>query len=258
VERLNSGRLNQSVQEQIKLYILEAGLKAGDLIPTEKELGEQLGISRTSIREALRSLEAIGIIESKHGVGRFLREFNYDAILQNLGYNIQVNVQDFREIIEVRVALEQSFVEQVAGRIKPHTIEELHRIVGTLDELIATGRPEEELINTHTQFHMKLYESMENTLLLHLIRLFSTVQMSLTQADKYHTSDLSEFADLHRGIVEAVELGDGALAKARMMEHFKDVIAWGKEHQGSGPPIEAITNGHSPEGGEKGKGRGHN
>lgn len=252
MERLNSGQLNQSVQEQIKLYILEAGLKAGDLIPTEKELGEQLGISRTSIREALRSLEAIGIIESKHGVGRFLREFNYDAILQNLGYNVQVNVQDFREIIEVRVALEASFVEQVARRIKSHTIDELYRIVGRLEELINTGRPEEELITTHTQFHMKLYESMENTLLLHLIRLFSTVQMSLTQADKYHTSDLSEFADLHRSIVEAVELGDGDLAKQRMMEHFKDVIAWGREHQGSAPPIEAITGGQSPRGGDRG------
>ena len=51
-----------------------------------------MGISRTSIREALRSLEALGIMESRHGVVRFLREFNYDAILKNLSYHIEVNV----------------------------------------------------------------------------------------------------------------------------------------------------------------------
>lgn len=239
LERITNTQLNRTAQEQIKLYILQQGLKAGDLLPTEKALGERLGISRTSIREALRSLEAIGIIGAKHGVGRFLREFNYDAILQNLGYNVLVNVQDFREIIDVRVALETSFVEQVAPRIEAETINKLYESVSHMEYLVRKGRPEEELIETHTQFHIKLYEGLENTLLLHLIRLFSTVQLKLTQAREYSTSDIGEFADLHRAVVNAIEARDPGLAKQRLIEHFKDVISWSRRHEGSPRPLDA-------------------
>ena len=66
LKRIKTDSLNTTAQKQIKLFIIESGLKAGDTLPTEKEMEEQLGISRTSIREALRSLEALGIMESRH------------------------------------------------------------------------------------------------------------------------------------------------------------------------------------------------
>jgi len=65
--------LQSFVQEQLKLYIVESNLKCGDLLPTEKELSIKLGVSRTAIRESLKVLETLGIIETKHGVGRFVK-----------------------------------------------------------------------------------------------------------------------------------------------------------------------------------------
>lgn len=251
LERIDNRQLNRTAQERIKLYIMQQGLNAGDLLPTEKELGERLGISRTSIREALRSLEAIGILGAKQGVGRFLREFNYDAILQNLDYNVRMNVRDFREIIEIRIALETSFIAQVTPHVREDTIRALYDIITQMERLVDDGRPEEELIMAHTQFHMKLYENLENTLLLHLIQMFSTVQLKLTQANQYHTSDIGEFTKLHRSIVQAIELRDPSLARERMAHHFKDVVAWSKQYYGSAPEVDApLTDNQPAEGGD--------
>ena len=231
LKNLKSESLNIATQEQIKVFIIESGLKAGDLLPTEKAPEEQLGISRTSIREALRSLEAIGIVESRHGVGRFLREFNYDAILENLSYNINVNVKDFREIIEVRMALESCFLEKVVPRMDENDIQQLYEILEKMSEEVKSGEEEQQLIRVHTEFHLKLYEKENNKLLLHLIRIFATIQRKLTVANRYHTSDRKEFIELHRRLVQAIERGDPALAVDRLLEHFKDVVAWTREHE---------------------------
>jgi DNA-binding FadR family transcriptional regulator len=231
LRRIKGESLNATAQEEIKLFIVESGLKGGDPIPTEKVLEEKLGISRTSIREALRSLEALGIIETRHGVGRFLREFNYDAILANLSYNISVNVQNFREIIEIRIALETNFLEQVTPTMTDEVLSELSEIVDRMEEEVYHGEPDEGLIQTHTDFHLKLYESADNQLLLHLIRMFATIQRTLTMLKQYRTSDTGEFVQLHRRLVEALAERDPVLAKERLLEHFKDVIAWSKEHR---------------------------
>ncbi|RKX78526.1 MAG: hypothetical protein DRP87_06075 [Spirochaetes bacterium] len=231
LKKIKNDSLISTAQQQIKLFIIESGLKAGDVLPTEKVLEEQLGISRTSIREALRSLEALGIVESRHGVGRFLRDFNYDAILENLSYNIQVNVKDFRDIIDVRIALETSFLELEVPRFSESDIEELRAILNKMEYQVNHGYRDEELIQTHTSFHLKLYEGTKNQLLLHLIRIFATIQRTLTVLNKYRTSNKREFIELHRRLIEAIEHGDTALARERLIEHFKDVIAWSEEHK---------------------------
>ncbi|GAH35252.1 unnamed protein product [marine sediment metagenome] len=61
-----------------------------------------MGISRTAIREALKRLETLGIIEVRPGVGRFVREFNFEAILKGLPYNLEMDIKNFREVLEVR------------------------------------------------------------------------------------------------------------------------------------------------------------
>lgn len=229
-KQLNNAKLNKSVQEQVKLYILESKLKAGDVLPTEMDLSEQIGVSRTSIREALRSLEALGIIESKHGVGRFIKEFDYEAILQNLAYNIQVHVRDFSEIIDVRIALETYFIEKVVSFLSEEDMNELDRIVTAMEQKIEAGCTDEELIENHTDFHLTLFKRSENDLLLHLIRVFSDVQYMLTIADQYHTSDMREFIELHRQLISALKAHDAQLVKQRLYAHYKDVNAWRSEH----------------------------
>ena len=102
----------ESALQSIKLYILQNNLKAGDMLPPELELADLLGVSRPTLRETLRSLEALGIVRTVHGKGRFIRDFNYDAMVENLNYSLRIHMDDFREIIDVRMALEEKFLER--------------------------------------------------------------------------------------------------------------------------------------------------
>ena len=231
LKNIKKSSISVSAQEQIKLFIVESELKSGDLLPTEKMLEEQLGISRTSIREALRSLEAIGILESRQGVGRFLRDFNCDAILDSLSYNIKVNVKDFREIIDVRIALESSFLEKNINRFTSRDIEDLYVILEKMEQGVKRRQNEQELIVVHTEFHLKLYEHEENNLLMHLIRMFASFQGTLTVLKKYRTLDRDEFIRLHRRLVKAIEVRDAGMVQQRLIEHFQEAISWSNRHR---------------------------
>lgn len=229
MKSLRSTRLNESVQDQIRMYIIQHGLKPGDLIPTEKALGEALGISRTSIREALRSLEAVGSIETRHGVGRFVREFNYDALVSSLTHGMQVSVKNFDDIIAVRMALEHTFITRSIPLLTPEDIQTLRMLLQRMSDIASGDTEEDELISVHTEFHLALYKPLNNQLLTTLIEMFSTLQRSLTHLREYRTSDLGDFIQLHARLVDALEERDVELAELRLQEHFKDVISWSSQ-----------------------------
>src|SRR6266567_958567 len=93
--------LYQAVQEEIKSYILKHRLVPGDAIPTEHELAQQLDISRNSVREAVKSLEALGILESRAGSGLYVRSFSFDSILNNLPYGLLFDLKVLMDLVEV-------------------------------------------------------------------------------------------------------------------------------------------------------------
>lgn len=113
LKNLKTQDLQGLIQEQLKLYIIENGMKSGDPFPTEYELAERLGISRTAIREALKRLETLGIIEVRPGVGRFIREFNFEVILKGLPYNLEMDIKNFQEVLEVRFCLESGLSTKI-------------------------------------------------------------------------------------------------------------------------------------------------
>lgn len=228
LESLKSEDLHRRVQRSLKEYVISAGMKSGDPIPTEMELSERLGISRTAIREGLKGLEALGIIEVRPGIGRFLREFNFEAILDSLSYSLELTPAVFRELLEVRIALESSFLTRDIDKFTDQDFARLREILAEMGRLIETGVDERELVSVHTSFHIELYRHSDNSLLRKLIEIFSTVQRQLTITNRYHTEDRTQFRNLHLGIVEALEQRDAELARRRLIEHFAEAIRWSR------------------------------
>lgn len=235
--------LSHQVKERLKLYFVANGLTTGDPIPTEHELSSRLNVSRAALREALKSLESLGIIEVRPGMGRFLATFNVNAILDNLAYGIECNVRDFGDILDVRIALEETFLARYAGRFTPERIRELRNIVEDMRRLVDKGGSEDELIQVHTDFHLALYREPGNWLLLSLIKTFSTVQRSLTLLRRYRTQDMSRFIAQHVALVDAIETGDAALVRDRLLEHFEEALAWSAtEVRKSAPEATSVSN----------------
>jgi len=232
LKNLKTQDLQGLIQEQLKLYIIENGMKSGDPFPTEYEVAERLGISRTAIREALKGLETLGIIEVRPGVGRFVREFNFEAILKGLPYNLEMDIRNFREVLEVRFCLESWFVAKDINKFTKENITEFKEILKKLEFQVLNDFGEKELVETHSQFHCALYKNSDNSLLIDLIKIFSTIQRNLTLLHRYKTKDRNLFIRQHQLLLEAIEKKDSHLAQKRLEEHFAEARAWAESHKG--------------------------
>jgi len=232
LKNLKTQDLQGSIQEQLKLYIIENGMKSGDPFPTEYALAERLGISRTTIREALKRLETLGIIEVKPGVGRFIREFNFEVILNGLPYNLEMDLKNFQEVLEVRFCLESWFIVKDINKFTKENIAECKEILKKLEFQVLNNFEEKESVEIHAQFHCALYKNSDNSLLINLIKIFSSIQRNLVLLHRYKTKDRNLFIRLHKLLIEAIEKKDSRLARKRLEEHFAEALAWVESHKG--------------------------
>jgi len=234
LKRLKTANLQEQIREQLKLYISARGLKSGDALPTEKEFAEALGTSRTVVRETLKSMESLGIVEVRPGIGRFIREFNFEAILDNLPYSLDNDVRSFKEVLEIRVSLETYFLIRDLKRFSPTDIAELDGLIAELDHLVRAGSPEAELIGLHTDFHCALFRNSDNRLLIRLIGIFASIQRNLTVLNQYRSGNRPLFVRQHAAIVESIRSGDPEGVRRVMMEHFQEPLSWVQRHSGLG------------------------
>ena len=232
LKNLKPQDLQGLIQEQLKLYIIENEMKSGDPFPTEYDLAEKLGISRTAIREALKKLETLGIIEVRPGVGRFIREFNFETIFKSLPYNLEMDIKNFQEVLEVRFCLESWFIAKDINKFTKENIAEFKEILKKLEFQVLNNLEEKESVETHSQFHCALYKNSDNSLLINLIKIFSSIQRNLVLLHRYKTKDRNLFIRQHKLLLEAIEKRDSRLAQKRLEEHFTEAMAWVENHKG--------------------------
>jgi GntR family transcriptional repressor for pyruvate dehydrogenase complex len=237
LQKIKTQDLQEQIQNQIKSYIIRRKLRGGDPLPTEKELAESLGTSRTAIRESLKAMESLGIIEVRPGIGRFIREFNFEAILNNLPYQLDTDVRNFKDVLEVRISLESFFISRDIGLYTAADIAALEDLLLRLEDKVKQDSEEKELIGLHTDFHCALYKNSDNRLLIRLIKIFATIQRNLTLINEYHSGNRLLFIAQHRRIVEAIKSRDPAQAREALIEHFEEPLSWVEYHKGfSGTP----------------------
>jgi DNA-binding FadR family transcriptional regulator len=213
-----NGRLSQTVQEAIRRYILDHRLAAGDALPPEGQLAQELGVSRPSVREAVKALEALGVLEARAGVGLFVRAFSFDPILDNLAYSIGQDRDSVAELLYLRKQLEAGAIEDVAERITPSLLRVLRSVVDRMGERAALGQasPEEDRF-----FHRTLFAGLEQPLLLKLLDVFWAVYRRLRdQTALAQSADPIRSWENHRRIVEALETGERGAARRAMLDHF--------------------------------------
>ncbi|SEQ72733.1 FadR/GntR family transcriptional regulator [Piscibacillus halophilus] len=132
----NSSKIKvyQEVLEQIRLFIEEHELSEGDRLPSERELADQLGASRSSVREALRAIELLGLIETKHGEGTFLRTYRPYHSVELLATFVLRQPKTKEELLDVRQILEQQCIIRVMDHISSEDIDDLIEQLVTIDE----------------------------------------------------------------------------------------------------------------------------
>lgn len=183
-------KVYEVIMEQIKDIVKKGELKSGDRLPSERELADKLEVSRTSVREALKALTMLGLIESKHGEGNFIRSNFEDSLLEPLSILFLLIGSKNEDIIELRRILEPEAAALAAENITESELRELKEIMEELNNSL-DGEISAEL---DKKFHYKIAQASGN----HLI---STIMFSISSLiEKY--IDSSHIHDMNKQVVK--------------------------------------------------------
>jgi DNA-binding FadR family transcriptional regulator len=217
-KQLDRPNLSRSVQKAIRNYILDHKLYPGDALPSQGEIAKALGVSRTSVREAVRALESLGILEVRHGAGLFVRDGHLDAVLDTLSYSIVLEPSRLLDLLHTRKLLETSMIPQVVQRIELKDLKICREI---LDQWESKADSASSYTEQDGLFHQALYRVMDNQFIVELIGVFFAAQRSAElRMDIAPHPERSEI-ERHREILRAIEAKNEDLAKQLMLEHFQ-------------------------------------
>jgi DNA-binding FadR family transcriptional regulator len=210
----------RTLQDLIIDYIVEDGLSPGDPLPTELQLMETFEVSRNAVREALRALQALGIVEIRHGYGTFVGSARLQVARPGLLFRAQLGgkaqLSMLADLAEVREVLEAGLIARTVEKASDDDIAALQKVV----DQMAVG---DNLAEYDREFHYLLFRPCENALVLELVRLFWDSYHDVQHLVDVPDNDRATIVQRHAMIVDAIKARDTAAALEAMRHHFDEV-----------------------------------
>ncbi|WP_203416890.1 FadR/GntR family transcriptional regulator [Jiangella ureilytica] len=207
--------LHKTVQEEIRHYIIKQDLRPGDPLKPEAELARLFGVSRNSVREAVKALESTGVLETRRGSGVYIKDFSFTPLLDNLPYGLMQGRRALGELVALRKALEAGMIADAMQAITPQRIAGLRDVLAVMGERADRG---EDFADQDREFHRLLFADLGNEMLLQLFDLFW--QAYHRAAPPVHGRDPRQIHRLHAEIIEAVLSGDAERAREAVRQHY--------------------------------------
>ncbi|WP_027623181.1 FadR/GntR family transcriptional regulator [Clostridium lundense] len=213
-------KVYEQVIYQIKDMINKGVLKKGDKLPSERDMVESLQVSRTSIREALRSLEIIGLIECRQGEGNFIKSSFENSLIEPLSIMFLLQDSNSKEILELRKMIEKETAALAAERITEEELKELELLIVKFSELVEG----EEMVRVDREFHYKIAQASKNFLILSVFNAISSLMESFIKDARKNILAKEENKEIlykqHESIYEALLNRNPDQAMQAMMEHL--------------------------------------
>jgi DNA-binding FadR family transcriptional regulator len=218
--RVTAGRISGMIIEQIRELIRQGRLVAGDRLPSERELAEQFGVSRVTVRDALRALEATGLLEIKVGAsgGAFLRVPTSAAAGQGMADMLLMSALSPEDVAEARLMLELNTVVLAVRRAEPADLEELRDICRRSAGLLEQGEYD---VHLSWDFHDRLAHATHNAAIELITRSFrGPLSLSRSRArEKTSVAHRRTVAE-HTDLVDALEARDVERARSVLAAHL--------------------------------------
>lgn len=215
----------------LRALIADGDLKPGARLPSEGELCERLGVSRGPLREAIRTLSALGVIDTRHGSGSYVSELHAADLIRGLSLTVGLlPLESVIELYELRRALEAHAASLAAARIDDETIVRLDELLVRLEAVT----DDEELSELDSQFHSAIADVANNDALATLLE----VLRGRSRAYRIFTTDdaaeIKVHSDAgHRAILRGLESRDPVAASAAAAGHVAQTEHWLRKHQPS-------------------------
>jgi GntR family transcriptional regulator, transcriptional repressor for pyruvate dehydrogenase complex len=222
LEPIRKIRVHEEIADRIRELILDGTYAADQPLPSERVLSARLGVSRGSVRDALRTLEVLGLLEPRHGQGTFPRELSVDRLVTPLT-SVLVYRRDLQdELMDVRRMFEPAVARTAATRVTDEDVAELERVVGAQRRKIAAGK---SAIGEDTAFHAAMARATHNRVAVRLMATLNDLLMESRKLTLKRRGRPERSLRGHEAIVSAMRRRDPAAAERAMHDHIDEIAA---------------------------------
>jgi GntR family transcriptional repressor for pyruvate dehydrogenase complex len=210
---------SESVIFRLRKMIQEGELSSGDKLPPERDLARKMGVSRPTLRSGIRSLAAVGLLESRHGSGTFVAKAKESPTLDGSQLKMLASLHNFSsdEMFEARIALEMYIAGCAAQRA---TEEQITLLAEEITGMFASLDKPEQFLKHDMSFHQTIAIASGNQILTALMNMVTQVLLETRRQTVKRAKDLKEAAEMHRKIYRAIREKDPEAAREAMRDHL--------------------------------------
>ena len=212
-------KVHEEVAKQLERLILKR-LKPGDKLPSQGELAEMLQVSRGSIRDAIRDLELMGLIERRQGAGTFIREISAESLVNHFANALKHRRELVSELLDFRKMLEPPLAARAATHASAEEISEMEEILQRQEEKQGQG---DAAIAEDAEFHYSVAMASGNSVVLKVLDILMDLLRDTRERSLQVEGRPQKSLAGHRRVLAAIKRHDAEAAKAAMRRHIEDV-----------------------------------
>jgi len=250
IEPIRREPLATEIARRLVDYLLSGQIGPGQRMPSERQLAQAFGVGRSAMREAIKSLSLLGLVEVRHGDGTYLRKADSSLLPQVIEWGLLLGEPRTRDLVEARQKIEEVIAALAAERRTPGDLADLRALLDRMEAAVAAGDDAAAFVEADVAFHLRLAETARNTALRDVLGgIQALLRVWIGRVIAAGSRDLSYRE--HIPILEAVERGDPEAAKAAMEAHMRSAAqrlerAVAESRREAGEAIEAASGGTRP------------
>jgi len=212
--------LYEKVAQQIRGLIRDGLLKPGDKLPPERELAETFQVSRSSLRDAIRSLEVMGLLEPRQGEGTIVLDLDAAALVSPLSTMLQQKRELIGELLDLRRIIEPPLAARAATRATNEELALMEEILERQKEKVNRG---ELAVEEDSEFHYAIASATKNSVIMKVVDVFMDLLRESRERSLQVEGRLQKSFLGHKRILSAVRRHDAAGAEAAMRRHIEEI-----------------------------------
>ena len=220
IEPIKRTKVSEEIANRVRALILDGTFETDRALPSERDLASRLGVSRGSVRDGLRRLEVVGLLETRHGQGTFPRELSVDNLVTPLASVLEFHRAQQDDLMDVRRIFEPAVARAAAARSTAADLDELDRIIHAQRGKVRSGQ---SAIGQDTAFHATLAQATQNPVIVRIMRTLNDLLLESRTRTLQQRGRPARSLNGHETILAAVRGRDQDGAARAMAAHIDEI-----------------------------------